>query len=97
METFVTGFGLPGAVILALVGVLLWVVRRIVRGQLVDVRYLQEERERTALERARGDNLEKANDKLTDVLREVLVDKDLGLHLLTSVRTQARTNGGDEQ
>lgn len=88
METFVTDFGLVGAVILALVGVLLWIVRRIVRGELVPVRYLDQERQRSA-------HYQEANEKLIEALREVLTDKDLGLHMLTSLRAaqQAREDG----
>lgn len=74
--------------VVALVGVLLWIVRRIVRGQLVPDRYLDQERER-------ANSFQAANEKLTEVLREVLVDKDLGLHMLTSLRAQSHAQEGD--
>lgn len=89
METFVTSFGLPGAVILALVGTLLWIVRKIVTGDLVPVRVLDAERER-------AENFRQANEELTTALREVLTDKDLGLHMLSSLRAQAQANRGDD-
>lgn len=90
MEPFVTAFGLPGAVILFLVGLLGWIVRKIVKGELVPARYLDQERERSR-------NFEAANVKLTDLLREVLTDKDLGLHILSSLRAQSQAREGDDQ
>jgi hypothetical protein len=89
VETFITSFGLPGAVILALVGTLLWIVRKIVTGDLVPRAALDRERER-------GELYRQANDKLTDALREVVTDKDLGLHMLASLRAQAQANRGDD-
>ena len=89
MEPFITSFGLPGAVILALVGTLLWGVRKVVTGELVPVRYLDQERQRS-------ENYRIANEKLTEALREVVTDKDLGLHMLASLRAQSQANRGDD-
>lgn len=89
METFITSFGLPGAVILALVGTLLWIVRKIVTGDLVPVRHLDEANER-------ADNYQKANSDLIAALREVVTDKDLGLHILSALRADAQANRGDD-
>ena len=35
MEQFVTSFGLPGAVILSLVGLIAWIVRKLFTGDIV--------------------------------------------------------------
>ena len=55
MEQFVTSFGLPGAVILSLVGLLAWIVRKLFTGDIVtrreadDIR-VDRDRWRTAAE-----------------------------------------------
>lgn len=89
MEPFITSFGLPGAAILALVGTLLWIVRKIVTGDLVPARYLDQEREK-------AENYRAANEKLIEAVRELVTDKDLSLHMLTSLRAQTQAKRGDD-
>jgi len=55
----------------------------------VPVRYLDQERQRS-------ENYRIANEKLTDALREVLTDKDLSLHMLTSLRAQSQAKRGED-
>lgn len=89
IEPSPTILGILGAIVMASVGTTYWIVRRIIRGELVPVRYLDQERERSA-------HYQEANDKLISTLREVLTDKDLGLHMLSSLRAQAQAQEGDE-
>lgn len=83
IEPSPTILGILGAIVMASSGTTYWIVRRIIRGELVPVRYLDQERERST-------KYQEANEKLTEALREVLTDKDLGLHMLTSLRAQAQ-------
>jgi hypothetical protein len=82
--------GIPGAVILALSGIVLYAVRAIIRGKLVPERYYQE-----ALER--GENYRLANASLVDQLRELTTNQDLALEMLTALRAHAEVKRGDHE
>lgn len=84
----ITSVGIPGAVILALVGVLLRIVSKIVDGRLVPLRYYDDALKSIA-------NYQAANEKLTEALRELSTDKDLGLHILQAIRASAQAERGD--
>lgn len=87
---FVSTVGIPGFVILTLVSILGFVVRAIFKGELVPRRYYD-------IEVQRGDEQSATIASLTEQLRELITDKDLGLHILTGIRAKAdAARSGDE-
>ena len=85
----VTAYGLPGAVILALVGTLLWVVRLMATGRLVPSRYYDEVR-------ASRDAYKESSDEYRDQVRDLTTVGDLALHFLAATKDAATDKGGDD-
>ena len=82
--------GLPlGWTDIGATGLLVLVVVMIFTGRLVPKRYYDREVQR-------GDALQVTVNSLTDQLRELTTDKDLALHMLSSVRHRADMAGGDD-
>ena len=71
-------------------GLVILVVVMIFTGRLIPKRYYDREVQR-------GDALQVTVNSLTDQLRELTTDKDLALHLLSSVRSRADMAGGDDR
>lgn len=82
MDSFVTSFGLPGAVILSLVGVLLWVVRKFFTGDVVS-RKVHEDRMTDRDETIR--DLRKTVDNLTRALQNLAVVGQGAAYVVRSV------------